>query len=177
VVGVAGTSNLLSGEWEQAGAPHLHGQVIHRLSGDNHYYYFGCGLQQPVVDQIQALDGVLCAVRRGVWETIRYDESTFDGFHLYDVDFTYRAYKAGYRLAVPMDLLLVHFSRGKYDPRWHQYNVRFLQKFAELTNRPHRDRLSTLQVKLDTLEQVGHLHTGLLHFHFGRCLTAPSAPQ
>ena len=45
------------------------------------------------------------AVRRHVWETHRFDADRYDGFHLYDLDFTWRASGAGARLAVPLDLL------------------------------------------------------------------------
>lgn len=32
-----------------------------------------------------------------VGQALRFDAATFDGFHLYDIDFRFRAYRAGYR--------------------------------------------------------------------------------
>ena len=167
VVGVAGAGRLVNADWGHAGLPHVHGQIIHRPPGQEDYLYFAAGLQAPVVENIQALDGVFIGMRRKVWEALRFDEATFDGFHGYDIDFTFRAHRAGYRLAVPMDLLLIHFSTGGYDLKWQAGNLRFLRKFPELSNLPAMHRHSNLHVKLKTLEPVERLHTGLLHHRFG----------
>jgi len=114
-----------------------------------------------------ALDGVFIATHRRVWEALRFDEQCFDGFHLYDIDFTYRAHRAGFRLAVPLDLLLIHYSTGRYDIRWQAFNMRFLAKFTELSNLPSSKRYASLHVKLQHPEQVERLHTALLHHRFG----------
>ena len=179
VIGVAGASKLVNADWGHAGLPFVHGQIIHlpqdqmqgKMQGKTDYLsdflYFAAGLQAPIVENIQALDGVFIGMHRQVWEALRFDAKTFDGFHVYDIDFTYRAHLAGYRLAVPMDLLLIHFSTGGYDLKWQRENVKFLKKFPGLANLPAVHRHSNLHVKLQTLEQIGRLHTGLLHHHFG----------
>ena len=167
VIGVAGASRLVNADWGHAGLPYVHGQIIHKPPGSEGYRYFVAGLQAPVVENIRALDGVFIGMHRNVWETVRFDEATFDGFHGYDIDFTYRAHLAGYRLAVTMDLLLIHFSTGGYDLKWQAGNLKFLRKFSGLSNLPAVHRHSNLQVKLKTLEQIERLHTGLLHHCFG----------
>jgi protein O-GlcNAc transferase len=167
LVGVAGTTKLVNAEWVISGPPFAHGQIIHKQPGQQGYLYYGIGLQAPVVEGVQALDGVMLAMHRKVWEAIRFDEVTFDGFHCYDIDFTYRCYRAGMRLAVPMDLLLIHFSAGRYDEVWQTYNARLLDKFPDLSNLPGMRRLAGLHVKLQTLEQVERLHTALFHHNFG----------
>jgi protein O-GlcNAc transferase len=183
LIGVAGTSRLVNGDWGHGGLPYVHGQILHRpreerevsakkMSG---FIYLGVGLQQPVAENIQALDGVFFAMRRQVWETLRFDAATFNGFHLYDIDFSYRAHLAGYKLAIPLDLLLVHFSTGRYDVEWQKHNLRFLAKFPALSNRPNINRYANLHVKLQTLEQVERLHRALLHYRFGE-ISAPAHP-
>jgi protein O-GlcNAc transferase len=175
LVGVVGTSRLVSGDWGHAGLPHLHGQIIHRPKDDiavkagkmSSFIYLAVGLQSPVMEGIQALDGVFMATHRRVWEALKFDEKTFDGFHLYDIDFSYRAHLAGYKVAVPLDLLLVHFSTGRYDRAWQQFHLRFLEKFPRLPNRPNVRRYANLNVKLQTLEQVERMHRALLHHQFG----------
>ncbi|MBL8524755.1 MAG: hypothetical protein JNN20_13775, partial [Betaproteobacteria bacterium] len=167
VLGVVGTSRLVGGDWGYAGAPHVHGQVVHRPPGETGFIYLGVGLQAPVITGIQALDGVFIATHRHVWEALKFDEATFDGFHLYDIDFTWRAHLAGYRLAVPLDLLLLHFSTGRYDMKWQAFHRRFLNKFPQLSGRPSARRYTSLHVKLQTLEQVERLHSGLFHHNFG----------
>ncbi len=169
VIGVAGASKLVNADWGHAGLPFVHGQVIHqpRWQGQTDYLYFAAGLQAPVIENIQALDGVLIGMHRRVWERLQFDAQTFDGFHVYDIDFTYRAHLAGYRLAVPMDLLLIHFSMGGYDLKWQHENIKFLRKFPGLSNLPAVHRHSNIHVKLKTLEQIERLHSGLLHHRFG----------
>ncbi len=167
-IGVIGGDELVNGNWSHAGPPHLHGQIIHRPKDGQGYLYFAAGFHANPARDIKALDGVFIAVQRHVWEKLRFDEDTFDSFHLYDADFTYRAAKAGYRVGVALDLLLIHFSTGTYDARWQKYNMRFLAKHAELSNRVSNRRHAWLQIKLQTLEQVERMHTGLLHYRFGQ---------
>lgn len=167
LIGLAGATKLVDGHWERAGWPHLHGQILHRPADGQGWVYYCAGLQAPVMTGSTALDGVFLACRRAVWESVKFDAATFDGFHLYDIDFSHRAARAGWRLAVPSDLLLVHDSTGRYDALWQRYNVRFLQKFPDQRGTPPAHRLSSLNLKLGTLEQVLRLRAALLEARFG----------
>ncbi len=167
IVGVIGSDELVNGNWSHAGPPHLYGQILHRPPDGQGHLYFAAGFHANPAHNIKALDGVFIAMQRHVWEKLRFDEETFDGFHLYDADFSYRASKAGYRIGVAMDLLLIHFSLGTYDARWQKYNRRFLAKYPELSNRVSSQRNAWLHIKLQTLEQVERMHIGLLHYRFG----------
>ena len=89
------------------------------------------GGEPLVVPDIQALDGVFVAMRREVAENVGFDAVSFDGFHLYDMDFTFRAYLAGHRLAVSRDIVLFHESTGRYDGIWDRYMRRFKEKFQD----------------------------------------------
>lgn len=173
LIGMAGASKLVDGHWERSGWPHLHGQILHRPPDGQGWVYYCAGLQAPVMTGLTALDGVFLACRREVWEAVKFDADTFDGFHLYDIDFTHRAARAGYRLAVPSDLLLVHDSTGRYDAVWQRYNRRFLAKFPDQQGIPPAHRLSSLNVKLGTWEQVLRLRAALLASGFG----SPGAPH
>jgi predicted O-linked N-acetylglucosamine transferase (SPINDLY family) len=175
VIGVAGTSRLVNGDWGHGGLPHNHGQIIHRPPDEaardkdkmRGYIYLAAGLQQPVMTNVQALDGVFIATHRHVWAALKFDEETFNGFHLYDIDFTYRAYLAGYTMAIPLDLLLIHFSTGRYDRVWMKHNLKFLAKFPALSNRPNVHRFSSCHVKVQTLDQVERLSASFLFHRFG----------
>jgi GT2 family glycosyltransferase len=83
-----------------------------------------------VVAGIQAIDGVFMAMRREVAVSVPFDEETFDDFHLYDLDFSFRAYHAGYALAVCRDILLIHQSLGKFGAVWRRYAERFEAKHS-----------------------------------------------
>jgi GT2 family glycosyltransferase len=128
LIGVAGTSRLGNGKWVHAGPPHIFGQVCHLHPGGN----IGIdiyGAPRRVVGNIQALDGLFFAARRAVTDKVRFDETTFDHFHLYDLDFTFHAHVEGFRLAVANDINLIHHSHGKYDAVWATYARRFDQKW------------------------------------------------
>ena len=130
LIGVAGTKRLVGGAWFLAGhpydfqlvtSPQLHGKdlvIVIRGGG------------ATVVSEIQALDGLFLACRRQVAQSIPFDDETFDHFHGYDTDFTFRAFLAGYRLAVCRDLFLIHYSHGRFDDNWNKYRARFEHKFA-----------------------------------------------
>ena len=70
------------------------------------------------------------AMRAEVAHDVLFDEVTFDHFHLYDIDFSYRAHLRGYRLAVCRDIFLIHDSLGRFDAAWEEYRKRFESKFA-----------------------------------------------
>lgn len=129
IVGVAGTSKLVNCAWSSRGHPYIHGVITHFNRTSDEYEVTVFGADRSVVPGIQALDGVFLAVRRKTLETVTFDEQTFDGFHLYDVDFTYSAFLAGFQLAVCNDIALIHWSSGNFDDVWRGYCRRFLAKF------------------------------------------------
>jgi len=90
------------------------------------------GVHAPVLPGAQALDGVFLAGHRNVFERVPFDVETFDGFHFYDLDLSYRAYRAGLNCAVALDLLLWHQSGGDFGDTWRHYADRLLAKFPEL---------------------------------------------
>lgn len=128
IVGVAGTTRLVGMGWANAGIRHARGMITHVIDGDYVTRLFGAA--QPVADSIVALDGVFFAARREVAMAVGFDEATFDGWHGYDTDFTFRCHLAGYRLAVALDLQLIHFSNANVDRAWLDFDARFAAKHA-----------------------------------------------
>jgi GT2 family glycosyltransferase len=139
VVGVAGTTRLVGAQWAEAGPPYTFGQVGELDGKFGPYRVLLCGVPGPAVPGIQALDGLFFAVRRETARAVRFDAETFDGFHGYDIDFTYRAHLAGRTLAVATDLPVLHASQGGFDDKWEAYAQRFLRKHgATLAPAPGR---------------------------------------
>jgi hypothetical protein len=132
IVGIAGTSRLTEGKWTSCGPPHVHGHVMHKAKGRNGYILciYGLGRDDTIVSNIQALDGLFFAAKRDVVEKLIFDENVFDGFHLYDLDFTYSAYLKGFRLVIDHRLFLLHDSVGNYDCEWKRYVERFDRKYS-----------------------------------------------
>lgn len=129
VVGVAGTSRLAGFNWMLSGQPHIHGVVTQIEPGTGDFVILIFGADQPVCKNIQAIDGLFLAMNRQVWEQIRFDEITFDGFHGYDLDFTFSAFLAGFHLVVCNDIAIIHQSIGACDDSWCEYQERFIKKY------------------------------------------------
>jgi len=155
VVGVAGTTLLQYPRWDLSGPPHIFGQLAGpRPEGGINVNIFG--VPYPVIRDIQALDGVFMAARRSIFPQISFDAVTFDGFHLYDLDFSYSAFRAGLRLAVVNDICIYHASGGKFDDTWSHYAERFYKKWLagapRVPQRPYRWSSATVANRLEALE-------------------------
>lgn len=128
IVGVAGTSRLANFEWALSGQPHIHGVVTQTERDTNRLVVTIFGAEKPIIGDIQALDGLFIAMRKEVFEMVKFDETSFDGFHGYDLDFTFSAFQAGFRLGVCSDIAVIHRSHGSYDNEWLKYRDRFMRK-------------------------------------------------
>jgi GT2 family glycosyltransferase len=119
----------MNASWALAGVPHIFGQVLHPLPPPYLPYILSIyGTPRRLVRNIQAMDGLFLAFRRDCIAQLRWDADTFDAFHIYDVDVTFRAHLAGYKLAVACDLPVLHSSHGAFDDRWKTYAQRFFNK-------------------------------------------------
>jgi len=130
VAGVAGTDKLSGGDWCVTGPPHSYGQVIHSGTDPGYFRVMVYSVPTRRIDRMQALDGVFLCSRREVVERVGFDQATFTGFHMYDVDFTYRAFRAGYRVSVCADLCPVHAAVSSYDEAWTAEERKFRAKHA-----------------------------------------------
>lgn len=139
LIGVAGTTRLIGGNWLYAGWPHIHGQIGSPGTNPGGIRVRVFQIQGVATANAQALDGIFLAARREVVERIGFDEMTFDGWHLYDLDFTYSAHLAGFRTAICHDLCLVHDSIGDYGRDWQHYAQRFEEKYRNRL--PHGEGL------------------------------------
>jgi hypothetical protein len=166
VVGIAGASRLNGPSWTSPGQPYLHGCVVHCLQGGRRYN-LQCFGPDSSDEPIKVLDGVFIAARRDVCRTITFDEETFDGFHFYDLDFTCRAFAAGFRLAVSLDILLLHESTGAFDAAaWQGYAAKFIRKhegqISFLSSHPQPKWPSiAFQERADMIAFHGHMLAAL----------------
>ena len=146
LVGVVGTTRVVDATWGMAGWPHCHGQVVHRdptlAACSVSLFRVAAG----TVEDIQGLDGLFFAARRRVIDALRFDAATFDGFHLYDLDFSYSAFMAGFKLAVCNDIVIAHDSRGKFDEAYEKYALRFVAK--------HRNTLTLQRGSFESLPEA-----------------------
>jgi hypothetical protein len=128
IIGVAGTDCLIGATWTFAGPPHIFGQVAHYLADAGCYRVEQYGVPRRVIGKIQAVDGLFFAMRRHVLEKVQFDEETFRGWHFYDLDFSFSAYLAGFRLGICCDIALMHASVGQFNEQWLENSQLFLKK-------------------------------------------------
>ena len=156
LLGLAGTTKVISAAWAGAGPPYAFGQIGELDGSVEPFRVLIFAVPAPVVPGIQAVDGLFMAVRRNVIERIRFDEETFDGFHCYDTDFSFSAHLAGFRLAVAADLPCLHASTGHFDQKWEHYAIRFAKKhgthFSRIRPRPFQHAAVGARTKEEILE-------------------------
>jgi glycosyltransferase involved in cell wall biosynthesis len=135
VIGCAGTVRLTDSKWVSSGDPYVHGVVACPVDrtwpAERFDVWLWGGVELTQIADIQALDGFFMAVRRHVVDSVRFDEKVFDGFHLYDTDFSYAAFSRGFELAVCKDILIAHQSGGNFGDVYKTYADRFREKYNE----------------------------------------------
>ena len=130
LLGFAGASRLVNATWFGAGLPHLHGVVAHARPRQPQLQIDVFGVDDwPVVPDIKAVDGLCFIATRALAEVVKFDAGGFDGFHLYDIDFSFSAHLAGYRLGVCCDIPIIHESAGQFDQKHKRYAEIFLDKY------------------------------------------------
>ncbi|HEX5127108.1 MAG TPA: glycosyltransferase [Rhodocyclaceae bacterium] len=135
VLGFAGSAQLTDGYWWASGPQHMRGAIAHAAPGDRKISLFVYGVNEAHTERVQALDGLCLIAQRRVVEKLRFDAETFDGFHLYDLDFTFSAAQTGFNVGAMTDIPIIHMSSGGFDTVWQAYRERFLEKHAAALNR------------------------------------------
>lgn len=136
VVGAAGTSRLTTPAVTGSGDPHVYGWVAHPHPGQRGRYVAGLFSFDQTAMPAQAIDGMLIATHRKIAQAITFDRDTFAGFHGYDIDFAYRAHRAGCRVIAAPDLWLAHDSEGDFGDAWRHAAALLQRKFPELNGTP-----------------------------------------
>lgn len=59
--------------------------------------------------EVAAIDGMCFFVRKSLFDSVAFDEATFQGFHFYDMDISMQVREAGFKVCVCNDVLVEHF--------------------------------------------------------------------
>jgi GT2 family glycosyltransferase len=129
ILGFAGADHLVAATWFGAGTPHLHGAVANPKTTGLTLNIYGVA-DWPVVGNIEAIDGLCMIAARSAAQAVGFDAATFDGFYLYDLDFSFSASLQGYRLGVCCDIPILHESGGNFGHQHRKYAERFIAKYA-----------------------------------------------
>ncbi|MFM9916971.1 MAG: glycosyltransferase [Rhizobacter sp.] len=166
LVGVVGTTRMAGLSWIGGGWPHGQGRVVHFDRSIGRYEMTVYRVAEASTSGVQAFDGLFFAARREALDRVRFDAQTFDGFHAYDIDFSFSAHLAGLHLAVCNDILIAHDSRGNFDERYRHYAEKFSLKHAgTLGSAQQGPGWPMAKVSLNTREAMtafGDLHLALV---------------
>ncbi|MCL2074848.1 MAG: glycosyltransferase family protein [Betaproteobacteria bacterium] len=139
ILGFAGAQRLISPSWFGA-TDSLNGAVCHWLRRNAEYLSFNVygAREWPVTGGIEALDGLCMIARHEVAAAIGFDSDTFDGWHLYDCDFSFAAHLAGYKIGVCCDIPYIHATASLQNAQsaflsdsYKKYAERFLRKYGD----------------------------------------------
>ena len=149
-IGVAGSPYyaILPGAWWSGS------YITYSLYGEKEYAY------QPKKDNalpVVVLDGLWICVRKSLFSMIRFDDSTFSGFHYYDIDISLQIHQQGYNLLNVYDIAIKH-SSGKIDEKWLENAIlsqKKWEKFLPLSI-SKISYLKEIQIEYAVLEEYIH---------------------
>jgi GT2 family glycosyltransferase/glycosyltransferase involved in cell wall biosynthesis len=146
LIGFAGASKLVEGKWIGASNDFLHGAIAHALPKSDSLTLNIFGIQEwPVISDIKALDGLCIICNRHIFNTVKFDSITFNGFHLYDLDISFSAYLSGFKIGVCCDIPIIHESGGNFDEKYKEYSRRFEKKYGAHFDPPEFARVKHMQ--------------------------------
>jgi hypothetical protein len=83
------------------------------------------------LEDVVVLDGVFLCARKEVITRIPFDQESLQGFHLYDIDISYRVSQQ-YRVAVSYGIDLVHYTEGgDFGNKWVEQTLRWHRKYED----------------------------------------------
>ncbi len=83
---------------------------------------------QPLAE-VACVDGVWFCTRKSIVKKLSFDEGLLKGFHGYDLDFSLSVGQQ-YKVKVPMEVLMEHFSEGCFEKEWAVDMIKVHQKWA-----------------------------------------------
>ena len=149
VIGIAGSA------YKPLSPCGWHGYGAHQHSYFNYIVTYKFSNRQPehcthnpgnvLFKEVVCLDGVwLCTTKKVAAEN-RFDEQLLKGFHGYDVDFCLSVTRQ-YKAIVVFDILLNHFSEGRFNKDWMDAMLKVQKKWCnrlpvDLTNATQQKKL------------------------------------
>ena len=121
ILGLAGTDNLLSGQWWED-KDSMQGQVGH-INGDKRYVSKYSKSFGDTIKEVTVIDGLFMMVhKKRIKKTF---DTQFEGFHFYDLPICLLNHLEGVRIGVTTKIKLYHKSIGEVDKKWRKNKLFF----------------------------------------------------
>ena len=102
-------------------------------------------------ENIIAFDGMWFCIRKSLFDILKFDEKTFNGFHFYDLDIAMQTHIAEFKIQAIPNILIEHTSLGNINKEWLKNALLFYTKWH--THLPV-SFINEDQIVLDKLEDV-----------------------
>lgn len=80
--------------------------------------------KNEVNSKVAVIDGFFMATTKKIFKEIHFDEEYLKGFHLYDIDYSYKISKK-YNILISHKILIEHFSQGNMNKNWFKESIRW----------------------------------------------------
>lgn len=121
ILGLAGTDNLLSGQWWED-KDSLQGQVGHINEGKRYVSKYSKSFGDTI-KEVTVIDGLFMMVhKKRIKKTF---DTQFEGFHFYDLPICLLNHLEGVRIGVTTKIKLYHKSIGEVDKKWRKNKLFF----------------------------------------------------
>ena len=121
ILGLAGTDNLLSGQWWED-KDSMQGQVGH-INGDKRYVSKYSKSFGDTIKEVTVIDGLFMMLhKKRIKKTF---DTQFEGFHFYDLPICLLNHLEGVKIGVTTKIKLYHKSIGEVDKKWRKNKLFF----------------------------------------------------
>lgn len=108
LIGFAGTHFLPDSPMYWYSSPFISQRNLNNDQGIREEHFHESWFGDKSIIEAVAVDGFCFFIRKELFDSIRFDEDTYSGFHLYDMDICMQVIEAGYKVCVCRDILAEH---------------------------------------------------------------------
>ena len=128
IIGVAGSRYMpSSGKWWEDFSK-MHGAVYHEHEGKRWLSRYSKDIGNKL-DEVILIDGLFFAIHKD--KILKPFNEEVDGFHFYDVDFSFSNHLAGVKVGVCTDIKITHLSIGMTNDEWEKNRIIFSEKYKD----------------------------------------------
>jgi hypothetical protein len=149
IIGLAGTSHMpKSGMWWEDRSK-MYGIVNHESEGKKWESKYSSSLGDKLKDVV-IVDGLFICLSKSRIKK-RFDE-TVEGFHFYDVNFSFQNFLEGVQIGVMFDIRVTHKSIGMTNEKWERNRIQFSERYSnELPKIVPKKKTEKLKILLSCL--------------------------
>lgn len=114
----------------------MSGHIIQGITIEKHYYRLipihkikERKERKEKTSEVVAVDGLWFCIKKSMFETIRFDDKTFHGFHCYDLDICMQVLDQNKKIEVVFDILIEHKSAGCKDNNFYDTLLEWYKKW------------------------------------------------